>query len=134
LGRKPKADQKNGCRRILIVEDDIWFLETLETALQRLGYDTIGMHDGHEVEDSLLAHRADLLLSDLILPGRDGISMIASVRALFPDLPIIAMTGAGGGESDNLQFHALEIGVTDTIGKPFRLAELLDKVGQAFAA
>lgn len=118
---------QGGDIRILIVEDDVWLLETLETALKRLGCDAVGTRSGEEAERLLLARTFDVLLCDLILPGRDGIDVIRAVRGAMPSLPIIAMTGASGGHGEELLRDACSAGANDTIRKPFRLADLLRK-------
>ena len=112
-------------RRVLVVEDDAAIREGVVDALRFAGYEPL---DAGSFRDGLaLAARADLdlLLLDLVLPGGDGLDLLAEVRLARPTLPVILVT-ARGREEDRVR--GLELGADDYVVKPFSIKELLARV------
>lgn len=112
-------------QRILIVEDDNAIRQGIVDALEFEGYATLEAADGESGRDSAVGADYDLLLLDLVLPGRDGLEILREVRALRPTLPVIILT-ARGDESDRVK--GLRLGADDYVVKPFSVKELLARV------
>ena len=110
--------------RVYIVEDEPKLAKLLADYLQAAGYVTTTIGDGREVAPAMQAQRPDLILLDLMLPGRDGLSVCREVRAASA-VPIIMVT-ARVEEVDRL--IGLELGADDYICKPFSPREVVARV------
>jgi len=110
--------------RILIVEDEPKLAELQRDYLEQAGYSCHLLDNGLEVVDWLKLHEVDLVLLDLMLPGRDGLEICKEIRS-FSRLPIIMVT-ARVEEIDRLL--GLELGADDYICKPFSPREVVARV------
>ena len=109
---------------ILIVEDEEKIARLLCDYLQQAGYRTTWLNDGLQVEPHVLQQPPDLLLLDLMLPGRDGLEICRALRG-FSSVPIIMLT-ARVDEIDRLL--GLELGADDYVCKPFSPREVVSRV------
>lgn len=114
---------------ILFAEDDDTLRKGLETALTSEGYETLGCRDGEETLSAFRQRRPDLLLLDVMMPGKSGYDVCAEVRRTDPHIPILFLT-AKTSEADCV--IGLGLGADDFIAKPFRIRELLARVSAAF--
>ncbi|WP_409435020.1 response regulator transcription factor [Mycobacterium sp. SMC-14] len=114
----------NSAPRVLVVEDSDAIRETLVVALADAGFVSGGRVDGRGLEDVLPAFRPDLVVLDVMLPGRDGFTLIDVVRD-YGDTGIILLT-AKDALDDRLR--GLDTGADDYVVKPFELAELLSRI------
>ena len=112
-------------QRILVIEDDAAVRQGIVDALDYEGYETLEADDGIRGLHMALKVDCDLLLLDLILPGRDGFEILQQVRATRPTLPVVILT-ARGAESDRVR--GLKLGADDYVVKPFSVKELLARV------
>jgi two-component system response regulator BaeR len=110
--------------RILIVEDEHKLAALLGDYLAQEGFEVALLHRGDEVEDWMRTNRADLVLLDLMLPGKSGLEVCKALRAAS-DVPIIMVT-ARVDEIDRLL--GLELGADDYICKPFSPREVVARV------
>jgi DNA-binding response OmpR family regulator len=111
--------------RILVIEDDDAIREGIVDALRFEGYAVSQAAEGVAGQDSALSVAYDLLLLDLMLPGRSGLDILAAVRAERPTMPVVILT-ARGEESDRI--HGLKLGADDYVVKPFSVKELLARI------
>ena len=111
--------------RLLIVEDEVKLAGLLRDYLVQEGFDVSMLHRGDDVEDWVRTHGADLVLLDLMLPGRNGLDICKALRASSPDIAIIMVT-ARVEEIDRLL--GLELGADDYICKPFSPREVVARV------
>lgn len=120
------ADQFSvGTPRVLVVEDSEAIREMVSEALTDAGYHADTRCDGTELEETLAGLRPDLVVLDVMLPGRDGFELIDVVRE-YGDVGIVLIT-ARDGLPDRLR--GLDGGADDYVVKPFELAELVSRVG-----
>jgi two-component system response regulator BaeR len=110
--------------RILIVEDEAKLAALLRDYLAQEGFEVTVLHRGDEVEPWVRAHEADLVLLDLMLPGKSGLDVCKALRAAT-DVAIIMVT-ARVDEIDRLL--GLELGADDYICKPFSPREVVARV------
>jgi two-component system response regulator BaeR len=110
--------------RILIVEDEPKLAALEADYLKSQGYDTHCIADGLEVVPWVRANAPDLILLDLMLPGRDGLEICRELRT-FTDVPIVMVT-AKVEEIDRL--IGLDLGADDYVCKPFSIRELVARV------
>jgi DNA-binding NtrC family response regulator len=116
--------------RILVIDDDPTLRRMTATILQGGGHQVDTARDGEEGSIMLESGEFDLLLTDLIMPNKEGIELIMECHRRYPDLRIIAMSGGGRhGVFDVLQ-AAEKLGARLTLNKPFSPQQLLDTVKQ----
>ena len=109
---------------VYVVEDDKAIRNLVAYALGEKGYEVKTFEDGIDIVDNIRDKPCDLLLLDLMLPGKDGIEILKEIRE-FSDLPVIILT-AKTDEFDKVL--GLESGADDYISKPFSILELLSRV------
>jgi len=112
-------------RKVLVVEDDKGIRRGIVDALGFQGYDTFEADNGHDGLNKAIKVGCDLILLDLVLPGRDGLDILREVRTARPRMPVIILT-ARGAESDRIE--GLRLGADDYVVKPFSVDELLARV------
>ena len=112
-------------QKVLVIEDDAAVRRGIVDALHFAGFDTIESDNGDAGFDTAVRARCDLLLLDLVLPGRDGLDILREVRRTRPSLPVIILT-ARGEEADRVL--GLRLGADDYVVKPFSVKELLARV------
>jgi DNA-binding response OmpR family regulator len=113
------------CKRVLVIEDDSAIRRGVVDALTFAGYATLEANEGVAGCRAALDAEYDLLLLDLVLPGRDGIDILREVRAARPTMPVIVLT-ARGSEEDRVR--GLSLGSDDYVIKPFSVRELLARI------
>jgi len=109
---------------ILIVDDDTQICELVRDYLCQYDYQVSSAHDGRQMTKALAAHKIDLIILDIMLPGEDGISLCRKLRETS-EIPIV-MLSAAGDEADRV--IGLEVGADDYLAKPFSSRELLARV------
>jgi DNA-binding response OmpR family regulator len=111
--------------RILVVEDDEAIRTGLVDALSAAGYESLSAADGKAGLRSALADELDLVLLDLMLPGKTGLDVLAELRVAKPLLPVIILTAVG---DEDTRVAGLEGGADDYVVKPFSVRELLARI------
>jgi CheY-like chemotaxis protein len=114
--------------QILLIEDDDRLRSLLSCVLQRAGHTVVAASGGQKGLDLAHAEPPDLVVTDLVMPDTEGLETIIELRQDFPDLPIIAMSGAGLG-SHYLK-AAAKLGATLTLAKPFTMEAFVEAVEQ----
>jgi two-component system, OmpR family, response regulator len=110
---------------ILVVEDEAGIADFLARGLEAEGYEVTMASDGISGERLALSPGTDLVVLDRMLPGRDGIEVLASIRRTKPALPVILLT-AKAEVADRVE--GLDLGATDYVTKPFAFDELLARI------
>jgi len=111
-------------RRILVVDDDASTAEMLQMILRQEGYETRWCARGDQAMEAFRTVRPDLVLLDLMLPGRDGVDVCRDIRAQS-GVPIVMLT-AKSDTSDVVD--GLEAGADDYVAKPFKPRELVARI------
>jgi DNA-binding NtrC family response regulator len=110
--------------RILVIDDEDSMLEILQEMLEDAGYEVVCASDGEE--GVRLYHEAptDLIVTDIVMPKKDGVAVVWELRADYPEAKILAMTGY-----DPVALPITEqLGVVATFKKPFKMQEFLKAV------
>jgi DNA-binding response OmpR family regulator len=110
---------------ILVVEDEEAIADFLERGLEAEGYTVLTAADGVEGERLALGGGVDMVILDRMLPGRDGIEVLAAIRAAKPTLPVIMLTAKAEIAE---RVEGLDHGATDYMTKPFSFEELAARV------
>jgi len=111
--------------RILLVEDEPGIVDFVRRGFEAAGFAVETAGDGIEGERLALGGSFDAIVLDLMLPGRDGLEVLESVRRSQPGTPVIVLTARGEVED---RVAGLDAGAVDYLVKPFSLAELLARV------
>jgi two-component system, OmpR family, copper resistance phosphate regulon response regulator CusR len=111
--------------RLLIVEDEPGIVDFVKRGLQAEGFAVEAATNGLDGERRALQESFDVLVLDLMLPGRSGTEILASLRRSKPLLPVIVLTARGEVED---RVAGLDAGAVDYLVKPFSLAELAARV------
>lgn len=120
------APNNRGClARVLVVEDSAAIREMVVEALRQAGYAADGRADGDGFEGALDGYRPDLVILDVMVPGRDGFALVDVARA-WGDVGVVMLT-ARDGLQDRLR--GLDGGADDYVVKPFEMSELVSRVG-----
>lgn len=109
---------------IYVVEDDKSIRNLVEYALREKGYEVVGYEDGSKIVSDIKDSPGELLILDIMLPEKDGITILKEIRE-FSDMPIIMLT-ARTDEFDKVM--GLDLGADDYITKPFSILELISRV------
>ena len=120
--------------RILIIDDDELMRDTVRDMLEEAGYKVVEATDGDQGIILFEADAADLVITDILMPQKDGVETIIELRRKFLSVKIIAMSG--GGSAKNLDFleFAEKLGAGQLLAKPFTRDELLAAVNEALEA
>ena len=114
--------------RILIVDDEPQVLEVLAKTLSSADYEVDTVADGPTALEYLQNNSYDLLVTDLKMPGMDGLAVIRETRRKFGDLPVIVITGFS---TEAYAIEALNLGVSGYLTKPFRMPRVLQAAAKA---
>lgn len=112
-------------RTILIIEDDAIMLRALGQAFQRAGCRIVGARDGEEGLTRFLERTPDLVVTDILMPNREGVETILAMKAKAPDVKILAISGGGRLGAEQILELARRLGADAVLPKPFRSAEIL---------
>ncbi len=116
--------------RILVVDDEPEVVEFCARALKADGYHVTGSVSGHEAVEAVRNHRFDLVLSDIKMPGMDGLETVQAIKRIDPRIVGVAMTGHGSVET---AVQALRMGMEDFVLKPFTPVELREVIASALS-
>ena len=117
-------------RRILLIDDEESVLKMLKTFFERQGFDVEVATDGGIGLAINLKSRVDIVVTDILMPHKEGFETIREFRLEFPDVKIIAISGGGRNGADTYLEFAKSFGADKTFAKPFDLSELRDAVDE----
>jgi excisionase family DNA binding protein len=125
---RPSATASGGRPRVLVVDDEATIRDLLSKTLALAEYDVDLAPDGRVALERLRLIPYDLLITDLKMPGVDGLTVIREARRLKADLPIIIITGFSNEAS---AIEAVNLGVSGYLTKPFRVPRVLAAASKA---
>ncbi len=119
---------------ILVIDDDPVLRRVITLALEAVGHSVLRCENGRKAIDFLTHDRADLLITDIIMPEMDGVETVRAARRLQPHLPILAISGGGSFDPGDYLGMARAFGATDVLPKPFHPADLVAHVAKLLGA
>ena len=114
--------------KILVLEDDAKLRELLRETLENEGHVVADAADGDAGIRAFKRSPADLVISDIFMPEKDGLDVIRELKGDFPEVKIIAISGGGRIEKGTYLMAASGMGADRIIEKPFEIQDLLDAV------
>jgi DNA-binding NtrC family response regulator len=116
--------------RVLVVDDEEDFLETLVNRLNKRGIDTTGARSGEEALEIMGQKLFDVVILDIKMPGgMDGIEALREMKRIQPLAEVLLLTGHASVETS---IEGMKLGAFDYLLKPIRLEELMEKLAEAF--
>jgi len=112
----------------LVIDDELQMRELLKKFLTRAGYQVELAGNGEEGICSFQQISADLVITDLIMPEKEGLECIVDLKKLAPGIKIIAISGGGLGQPQDYLELAQKMGAAKTFIKPFELKSLLESI------
>ena len=119
---------------ILVIDDEEEIRKILQTILEEAGHEVSLAVNGAEGLSLFREEPVDIVITDLIMPGKEGIETIRDLRAQFPDVKIIAISGRGGSYTNANLDRAVMIGADRSVAKPFGVSDILRVVGELVEA
>ena len=113
---------------ILVIDDDELMLSFLKERLMHEGFNVLTAINGKEGMKLFNDNQVDLVITDIIMPDKDGFETIIELKRICPDIKIIAMSGGGRGHPEHYLDTARCFRAQYTIEKPFKTSDLLKTV------
>ncbi len=116
--------------RILVIDDQEPIRRIVRRALELQGHQVLDASDGEMGMQVLARHGADVVITDIFMPGQDGILTLRQIRKLYPDVKVIVMSGGDSTGMMDLRRDAELLGAVRSLPKPFNAKEIIDLVRQ----
>jgi DNA-binding response OmpR family regulator len=113
-------------KKIAIIEDDVAIRESLKEILEINNYEVLAADSGIDLMKKVHEFKPDILITDIIMPDKDGIEIIIEAKKIYPNIILIAISGGGRIDSESYLNTAKYLGADATLKKPFTHAQLLD--------
>ena len=120
-------------KRILVIDDELRVLEVLREILKIEGYDVVTAKNGAEGIELFRQTSYDLVITDMVMPIKDGLQTILEMRKEVPELPVIAMSGGGTISKERYLAVAGYLDRVITIAKPFSVESITEAVSRLFS-
>ena len=120
--------------RICLIDDDVFVLEAMALGLRDGGFHVLAAPGAAAGLDIARREGMDAIVTDLNMPGTSGAQLIVEARALWPSIPIIAISGASVIDGRSVADVARVLGADALLSKPFRAHQLISLLNELFAA
>lgn len=120
--------------KIIVADDEPTHLDLVAAILERAGHDVVAVASGRACLDHLGQQPADLVISDVFMPGMDGFQLMAELSNRGIVIPLVAMTGGMRGHFEPFSAIMTRLGAQAVITKPFTAEQLMDVVNRCLAA
>ncbi len=120
--------------RILVIDDEDELRSMLRQMLEHAGHEVAEAVNGAAGIEIYERDAPDLIITDIIMPEKEGVETIIALRRADPALPIIAISGGGRLDATDFLTMAKKLGARRTLTKPFRRDQLLEAVGECLAS
>jgi len=114
--------------KVLLVDDEEQFVEVVAQRLEHRGFQVSASFNGDDAIAFIEEHDVDVVILDVVMPGRNGIDTLREIRRLRPIIEVIMLTGHGTVET---AIEGMKLGAYDYLMKPTDTVELVDKIAKA---
>jgi len=118
-------------KKILVIDDEQPIRSLLKTMLEREGFNIMTASDGKEGMKLFKKEAFDLVITDIVMPEKEGIELIMELKKGYPDTPVIAISGGGRNSSESYLNVAKLLGAVAILQKPVEKEKLLTAVKKA---
>ncbi len=115
-------------KRILVIDDEPTALDLVRRILEMNGYEVLVATNGQKGVDLFLEQPCDLVVTDMVMPVKDGLQTILDLRSHVPDLPVVAISGGGTISKERYLAVAGYLDRVITVAKPFALEDITEAV------
>ncbi len=115
-------------KKIVIIEDDLIIRESLKEILEMNSYEVLATDTGIDLMKKITGFKPDVLITDIIMPDKDGIEIIIEVKKMLPNIILIAISGGGRIDSESYLNTAKYLGADATLKKPFTHDQLISLI------
>ena len=119
---------------VLVIDDDPGMRDMIRNMLESAKYQVIVAASGVSALPLFREHRPQLVITDILMPDKDGIETVREIRKIDPEAKIIAVSGGGRAKYTNFLQIAQAFGASEVLEKPFRREELLAVAARTIAA
>lgn len=126
--QSPKNIVVNSPKRVLVVDDEAAIRRNISDLLTPIGYDVAQSGDGHDALQVFMSHKPQVVIVDINLPRKDGLSLLKDIKKMDQNVPVIVFTAFGTSER---AIEAMKLGAFDYIEKPFEIDEFVISVERA---
>lgn len=116
--------------RILVIDDEPTVLEMLRTFLERRGFDVVAAPHGDAGLQAHASQAVDLVVTDILMPQKEGFETIREFRKKYPDVKIVAISGGGRNDPHTYLKFAKTFGAHRTFAKPLDLDALVESINE----
>lgn len=116
--------------KVLLVDDEKEFVETLAERMETRGLKVSRAYSGEECLERISEEKSDVVILDVLMPGKDGIETLKEIKQKYPLIEVIMLTGHGTIET---AIDGLKLGAYDYLMKPTETADLVSKILRAYA-
>ncbi|MBF0103765.1 MAG: response regulator [Deltaproteobacteria bacterium] len=114
--------------KILLVDDERGYIDSLSGRLVIRGFDVRGVEDGFKAIEALKDFRADVVLLDVVMPGKDGVQTLREIKQNYPNIEVIILTGNADAQT---AINVMELGAFDYLLKPVGVDHLVCRLNDA---
>jgi CheY-like chemotaxis protein len=119
--------------RILVIDDDEAMRSLLRRTLERAGYQVVEASNGRDALRIVPSGHFNLVVTDLLMPEKDGIEVVLHLRRTDPKLPVIAISGGGRVPAGEYLEMAKTLGASEVLAKPFETSVFLKTIERLLA-
>lgn len=121
--------------RVLVIDDDAQMRDMLKQTLERAGHEVVDAADGEKGMELYRTNPTDVVVTDLIMPHKDGMETIIELKREFPTVNIIAISGGSRAiDPRDYLFYTAQLGVRHTFTKPFDAQDIIDAIDTLVSA
>lgn len=120
-------------KTVLTIDDEAMIRDMTALMLERAGYQALGAASADEGLTMMATNKVDLVLVDVVLPGKNGLELALDLNQKWPTTPIILMSGRVSTAADSIKNFNGRFGIKSSIAKPFTLEQLVKAVAGALA-
>ena len=115
--------------KVLIIDNDPLVCDTLKAAAESAGHTVVIAHNGHKGLEAFATFQPDVVVTDILMPEKEGMETIVDLRRQSADVPILAISGAAPAGNISFLKIAQKLGADRTLSKPFAMADFVAAIG-----